>query len=137
MGKIRHIAITAEDPFAGLADRDRLARDVDDLDLYHPWALTVERAIEMGRAAESAALAVDKRIVNSEGATVSRGESEFVYANSNGFAGGYRSSRHHIDCAVVGDDGRIRITFRVGFGRSDHEQHDRKRTSESPHRLRG
>jgi PmbA protein len=96
---------TAEDPFAGLADRDRLARDVPDLDLYHPWELSVEQAIELGRATEAAALAVDKRIVNSEGATVSRGESEFVYANTNGFAGGYRSSRHHIDCAVVGDDG--------------------------------
>ena len=96
---------TAEDPFAGLADRDRLAHDFPDLDLFHPWDLSVERAIELGRAAESAALAADKRIVNSEGATVSRGESEFVYANTNGFSGGYRSSRHHIDCAVVGDDG--------------------------------
>ena len=96
---------TAEDPFAGLADRDRLAHDFPDLDLFHPWDLSVERAIELGRAAEAAALAVDKRIVNSEGATVSRGESEFVYANTSGFSGGYRSSRHHIDCAVVGDDG--------------------------------
>jgi hypothetical protein len=81
---------TAEDPFAGLADRDRLAHDFPDLDLFHPWDLSVERAIELGRAAESAALAADKRIVNSEGATVSRGESEFVYANTNGFSGGYR-----------------------------------------------
>ena len=95
---------TAEDPFAGLADHDRLARDIPDLDLYHPWELSVEQAIELGRAAEAAALAADKRIVNSEGATVSRGESEFVYANTNAFLGGYRSSRHHIDCAVVGDD---------------------------------
>ena len=95
---------TAEDPYAGLADRDRLAHDVPDLDLYHPWELSVDRAIELGQTAEAAALAVDSRIVNSEGATVSRGESEFVYANSNGFCGGYRSSRHHIDCAVVGDD---------------------------------
>src|SRR6185295_7175021 len=69
-----------------------------------PWDLDVEQAIEQGRAAEAAALAVDKRIVNSEGATVARGESEFIYANSNGFAGGYRTSRHHIDCAVVGED---------------------------------
>jgi PmbA protein len=96
---------TADDPFAGLADPDRLAHEFPDLDLYHPWTLSVEDAIELGRAAEAAALAVDKRIVNSEGATVSRGESEFVYANTNGFAGGYRTSRHHIDCAVVGEDG--------------------------------
>src|SRR4029434_1486511 len=49
------------------------------------------------------ALAVDPRITNSEGATVARGESEFVYANSLAFAGGYRTSRHHIDCSVIGE----------------------------------
>ena len=96
---------TADDPCAGLADPDRLARDIPDLDLYHPWDLTVEDAILLGRETEAAALAVDKRLTNTEGSTVSRGESEFVYANSLGFLGGYRSSRHHIDCAVIGDDG--------------------------------
>jgi PmbA protein len=96
---------TAEDDAAGLADPARLATGWPDLDLYHPWDLTVERAIELGRAAEAAALSVDPRINNSEGATVARGESEFVYANTLGFAGGYRSSRHHIDCSVIGEDG--------------------------------
>ena len=95
---------TAEDPYAGLADPSRLAHDPPDLDLYHPWALSVDEAIELGRAAEAAALRVDRRITNSEGATVARGEAEFVYANSLGFRGGYKSSRHHIDCAVIGDD---------------------------------
>ncbi len=95
---------TADDPAAGLADPDRLAKSIPDLDLYHPWDLSVDEAIRLGLEAEAAALAVDKRITNSEGASVSRGESEFVYANSNGFAGGYRSSRHHIDCSVIGDD---------------------------------
>jgi len=95
---------TADDPFAGLADPARLARDPPDLDLYHPWLVTVEEAIELGRAAEAAAFAVDPRLTNSEGATVARGEAEFVYANSNGFRGGYKSSRHHIDCAIVGEE---------------------------------
>jgi len=95
---------TAEDDAAGLADPDRLARDWPELDLYHPWELPVERAIELGREAEAAALRVDSRITNSEGASVARGESEFVYANSLGFCGGYRSSRHHIDCSVIGED---------------------------------
>jgi len=106
VGKALAIArYTAEDPAAGLADPARLARDWPDLDLYHPWALDVEDAIILGRETEAAALAVDTRLTNSEGATVARGESEFVYANSLGFAGGYRSSRHHIDCAVIGEDG--------------------------------
>ena len=95
---------TAEDSAAGLADAARLARHWNDLDLYHPWPLSVEAAIELGREAERAALAVDARITNSEGSSVSRGDSEFVYANSNGFIGGYRASRHHIDVSVIGED---------------------------------
>jgi PmbA protein len=87
-----------------LADPDRLARDYPDLDLYHPWALGVEDAIALGREAESAALAVDARLTNTEGATVARSEAEFVYANSEGFLGGYKSSRHHLDCSVIGED---------------------------------
>src|SRR5436190_4982746 len=96
---------TSDDPFAGLADPARLAHDPPDFDLYHPWPLSVEHAIELGRATDAAAFAVDHRLSNSEGSTVARGEAEFVYANSNGFRGGYRSSRHHIDCAVVGEEG--------------------------------
>jgi PmbA protein len=95
---------TAEDPCAGLADADRLARHWDDLDLFHPWSISVDEAIELGRAAERAALAVDPRLTNSDGATVGRSDSEFVYANTNGFLGGYRGSRHHIDCSVIGED---------------------------------
>ena len=103
---------TAEDRCAGLADRDRLARAWPDLDLYHPWDLSVEDAIELGRETEASALAVDSRLSNTEGATVSRGESEFIYANTLGFSGGYRSSRHSIDCAVIGEtDGAMQRDY--------------------------
>ena len=61
---------TAADEFSGLADPDLLARDIPDLDLYHPWNPGVEQAIELSLACEDAARAVDKRITNSEGATV-------------------------------------------------------------------
>jgi PmbA protein len=96
---------TAEDPAAGLADPERLARDIPDLDLYDPWELSVEEAVALGCEAEDAALAVDRRLTNTEGATVAWNESEFVYANTEDFVGGYRSSRHHIDCSVIGDPG--------------------------------
>ena len=95
---------TAEDPASGLADPALLAQSFPDLDLYHPWDLGVDDAVVLGRDAESAALAVDRRLTNTEGSSVARSESEFVYANSNGFLHGYRNSRHHIDCSVVGDD---------------------------------
>ena len=94
---------TAEDEFAGLPEVDRLARDIPDLDLYHPWALPVEQAIELAQTCEAAALAVDARINNSEGGSVSTQESIFVYGNSLGFVGGYPTSRHSISCAVIAE----------------------------------
>jgi len=95
---------TEADPAAGLADPDRLAREVPDLDLYHPWDLPVEAAIDIAIRCEAAALAVDPRVTNSEGATVSAHESDFIYANSSGFTGGYRTSRHGISCSVIAED---------------------------------
>ena len=98
---------TAADDCAGLADVDRLARDIADLQLWHPWGVTVERSIELARACEAAAFAVDPRIDNSEGASVSTQESHFIYGNSHGFLAGYPGSRHSISCSVIagrGDD---------------------------------
>ena len=96
---------TASDEFAGLADEQLLAREIPDLDLYHPWDLPVERAIELACTCEDAAFAVDKRISNSEGATVSLQQSHFAYGNSLGFLAGYPSSRHWISCAVIAGKG--------------------------------
>src|SRR6267143_920746 len=58
---------TAEDEAAGLPDREELARDPRDLDLFHPWDLPVERAIEIAKTCEAAAFRLDRRVVNSEG----------------------------------------------------------------------
>ncbi len=98
---------TAEDDCAGLADEDLLARDIPDLDLYHPWDLSVEAAIELARECEAAALAVDPRIGNTEGASVHTQESQFVYGNTLGFLAGMPASRHSLSCSVIagrGDD---------------------------------
>jgi len=92
---------TAADDCAGLADADRLAHDIPDLDLWHPWGLPVERAIELATACEEAGFAVDKRLTNSEGATVSTQGSHFVYGNTLGFMAGYPGSRHGLWCALV------------------------------------
>ncbi len=96
---------TAADDCAGLADADMLAREIPDLQLWHPWDLPVERAIELARACESAGFAVDKRISNSEGASVSTQESHFVYGNSHGFLAGYPGSRHSISCSLIAGEG--------------------------------
>ncbi len=96
---------TASDDCAGLADPDTLAREFPDLDLIHPWEMPVERAIEMAKACEAAGFAVDKRISNSEGATVSTQQSHFIYGNTHGFLAGYPSSRHGIWCALIAGKG--------------------------------
>lgn len=98
---------TAQDSFCGLADPALLAHRVGDLDLYHPWEITVDEAIELARQCESAALAVDSRLNNSEGASVSAHEGLFAYANSHGFCGGYPTSRHAISCTVIADEGDV------------------------------
>ena len=96
---------TADDDCAGLADAELLAQDYPQLDLYYPWELSVEEVIELAKQCEQAAYAVDKRITNSEGATVSVSESQFIYANSLGFMGGYPLSRHSISCAMIAEQG--------------------------------
>ncbi|MFA7242869.1 MAG: metalloprotease PmbA [Sulfuricellaceae bacterium] len=95
---------TAKDEFAGLPDEALLAKNIPDLNLHYPWDLPVEMAIELGRKCEEAAMQVDERIDNSEGATVSTQESLFVYGNSLGFLAGYPSSRHDVSCAVIAED---------------------------------
>jgi len=95
---------TAADEHAGLADPGELARELPDLDLYHPWNPPVERAIDLARECEDAARAADARIVNSEGASVSSHDGIEVYGNSHGFLGVLPSSRHSISCSVIGQD---------------------------------
>jgi len=95
---------TAEDDCAGLPDADQLARDTPELDLYHPWELSTEDAVELTKRCEAAAFAVSPKIRNSEGATVSAQHTQFVFANSLGFTGGFPGSRHWLSCAVIAED---------------------------------
>ncbi|MEY2893355.1 MAG: metalloprotease PmbA [Pseudomonadota bacterium] len=95
---------TAEDPAAGLPDAEDIVSEADaarDLDLFHPWAIDAERALAMALRCEQAALSVDKRITNSEGAGVSAQQSHFFAGNSRGFRGGYASSRHSLSVAPI------------------------------------
>ncbi|MCU7935281.1 MAG: metalloprotease PmbA [Candidatus Thiodiazotropha sp. (ex Dulcina madagascariensis)] len=93
---------TSEDPCAGLADAGLMATDLPDLELYHPWKLSVEQGIEQAIRCENAARELDPRIVNSEGATLNSHDGLQVYGNTHGFIGGYPASRHSLSCAVVG-----------------------------------
>ena len=99
---------TAQDPFAALPDARDIApasRHRDDLDLFHPWAITAEQAATLALRGESAALKTDSRISNSEGAGVSAQQSHFFSAHTRGFRGGYASSRHSMSVSPIAGKG--------------------------------
>ncbi|MGH8807945.1 MAG: TldD/PmbA family protein, partial [Noviherbaspirillum sp.] len=87
---------TAEDDCAGLPDADMLEMQPRDLQLCYPWLISTEEAVALAQRCEAAAFAVDKRITNSEGASVYAQQSHFVAANTRGFVGGYPYSRHTV-----------------------------------------
>jgi PmbA protein len=97
---------TAEDDAAGLPEPELLARSPMELDLYYPWDLPVEAAIDLARRSEAAAFAVSPLVGNSEGATVSAHAAHFVSANSLGFMGGFPSTRHFISCVPITAKGK-------------------------------
>lgn len=113
---------TAEDKHSGLADADRMASDIPDLQLDHPWALEATAAIEMAIACEAAALNYDKRITNSDGATVWTNRGARAYGNTHGFIGCFTKTGHGISCAVVGEaDGDMQRDYFYSAARDPAE----------------
>ena len=96
---------TAADDCAGLPDADALARNIPDLDLDHPWQLAPDEAIELARACEAAGLAVDARLTNSEGASVTSQRDLRVHGNSLGFLAGFGSTSHSVSCVLLAEEG--------------------------------
>ncbi len=92
---------TSVDDCSGLADKETLAMQVQDLDLYHPKALTTEQAIAIAKECEQSALDSDKRITNSDGASLDCFSGFKVYGNSHGQLVGYPSSRYSLSCVVI------------------------------------
>lgn len=96
---------TALDDCAGLADPDLLARDFPDLQLDFPWEITPDEAVVLARECESAGLAVDTRLGNSEGASVGSQRGVRVYGNSHGFLAGDCASSHSLSCVLLAQTG--------------------------------
>jgi PmbA protein len=96
---------TSADEYSGLPDKELLATEFPDLDIYHPWALTVDEAIAMAIECEAAALSCHTYISNSEGASVNTHQGIRVMGNSLGFLHGRLSTRHSVSCSVVAQHG--------------------------------
>lgn len=96
---------TDEDPYNGLAEKDLLAVNYPKIELSFPWDISVEQAIEMARECEAKALSMDKRIINSEGASVATIAVVNAYGNTNGFIGVYPVTRHEMSCVLIAKQG--------------------------------
>jgi PmbA protein len=104
--------LTAEDPHSGLADASLMATELRDLDLDHPWEIDAGQAIALAIESESAATSYDKRISNSEGATVATNRGTRAYGNTHGFIGSYSRTSHSVTCVVLAEaDGTMQRDY--------------------------
>jgi PmbA protein len=116
---------TAEDASSGLAEAALMERAPPDLDLSHPWNVAADRAIEIAKSCESAALRFDSRINNSEGASVSTHQGLHVYGNTHGFVGGYPTTSHTLSCVVLAGTGEdMQRDYWYSSSRDWHELQD-------------
>ena len=112
--------ITEADPYAGLPDASELGQYEGDLALYLPDTLSTAEKIDLAKRAEAAALAVDPRITNSDGASFDSHSGTRVFANSRGFLGSYRSSSCSLSAVPVAkSDERMERDYWYSIGR-DH-----------------
>lgn len=96
---------TAEDECAGLADPALLQTEFRDLQLDFPWELPADAAVELARECEAAGRAVDARLSNSEGASVSSQRGVRVYGNTHGFLAGDCGTSHSLSCVLLAQSG--------------------------------
>lgn len=117
--------ITAPDEYSGLADAELMCTDVVELDLDHPWQIDAEGAIAMAVEAEAAGLEHDRRISNSEGATVATNRGVRVYGNSHGFVGSYSKTSHSVTCVLLAEqDGVMQRDYHYTAARRADDMQD-------------
>lgn len=132
---------TEEDPCNGLADAELMARDLPELDLYHPWPLDVADAERQALETEAAAFGHDARITNSEGAEVTSHRTCSVYGNSHDFIEALQGTRHSVALSVIAQEGeRMQsdywyTTDRVAGALDDHEAVGRRAAERAVARL--
>ena len=105
-GAMALAGVTEEDPCAGLPDTGEFGGIERDLPLYFDdvYSLAGAERIEWARRTESAALATDPRITNSDGGSFDAATGRMALANSRGFAGGYRTSYAGVSAAPLAQD---------------------------------
>ena len=95
---------TADDPFAGLPDADRLATAFPDLSLDHPYGMTADQAVELALRCEAAGLAQHPQVKKTDSVSFSSHRGVRFYGNSLGFMAGVPSTRHSLSATLIAED---------------------------------
>ena len=96
--------VAPEDPHCGIAEAGQIATEVPDLDICDPNEPDTESLVEMARAAEDTARAVEG-VTNSEGAEAGWSRANIALAATNGFARAYSVSSHSVAASVLAGEG--------------------------------
>ncbi|MDB6096485.1 MAG: Zn-dependent protease [Francisellaceae bacterium] len=113
---------TEEDNYSGLAPKPLMAKMIPDLNLYHPLDISAADAIETAKICEAAGLSFDKRISNSEGASLGTHSGLYVYGNSHGFLESYKATRFSLSCALIADSkGHMQRDYDYSVARDYHD----------------
>ncbi len=113
---------TSEDKFAGLADKELLETQPQDLDLCFPEDMEPEFGLALAKECEEVALSLDPRVTNSDGASYSSHCGIKVYGNTNDFVQGYASSRHSLSCMLIGElDGDMQRDYSYTMARDRND----------------
>jgi PmbA protein len=123
-------SISEPDEFAGLPEPELLSTltSADGLSLYDERieSMGTDEKILLARACESAAFALDPRINNSDGASLSTRIGQVALANSHGFAGSYPATSISLVVEAIADDadGKKRNGYWYSSARSLHRLAD-------------
>ena len=117
---IQTTKITPEDEFNSLPEKDLLATQINDLNLYDDDHIANDEKIEYLKEVEEAAFE-KKQIINTE-TSFTESKSNFILANSNGFLNGHKSSSFSASCVAVAKDSNNNMERDYEFTNTCHLQ---------------
>ena len=94
--------ITPEDEYNSLPDKELLAKESKDLNLFDDTHFENDKKIEYLKEVEESAFE-EKKIINTESG-FSETKTNFILANSDGFLNGHKSSNFSASCVTVAKD---------------------------------
>ena len=94
--------ITPEDEYNSLPDKELLAKESKDLNLFDNTHFENDKKIEYLKEVEESAFE-EKKIINTESG-FSETKTNFILANSDGFLNGHKSSNFSASCVTVAKD---------------------------------